>query len=85
MPDRTHTGKKFNICLNTDRQQDNQAATKMGTSGNHFLEFHKVKKQGIGNMPVKIPQYDHLLLKRVISSSPQPPPKKAKKKTARLQ
>lgn len=37
-------------------------ATKMETSRNHLLVFNKVKKQGIGSTPVKIPDFDQLLL-----------------------
>lgn len=44
-------------------------ATKMEMLGNNFLAFHRFKKQGIGNMPRTIPQCDHLLLERVLTSS----------------
>lgn len=56
-------------------------ATKMEMLENNFLAFHRFKKQGIGNMPRTIPQCDHLLLERVLSSSLHSQNNKQKKQT----
>lgn len=41
----------------------------METTGNHFLLFHRLR-QIIGNMPLKTPKYNHILLEITMSSTP---------------
>lgn len=66
--------KRKKGCLNSDRQKNKQQlSTKMETTGNQYFT---VKTQGIGNMPIKTPQYDHILQERMMSSTPHPQNKK---------